>query len=118
MTQAQEMFLNCFTCDDCGYTTFAQKAVCAKCGSLKISPDQVIGKGTLLDFTVISFAPESYKDLAPYTSVLVELENGCRLFGIIKGENLDIPLGSPVTMVGRDEARGAIFFALDHGGPK
>jgi uncharacterized OB-fold protein len=113
MTQEQEMFINCFTCDDCGYTTFAQKVVCAKCTSSKISAVQVARKGTLVDFTVISFAPENYKDLAPFTSVLVQLENGCKLFGIIKGENLDIPLGSPVTMVGRDEARGTIFFELD-----
>ena len=113
MTPKQEMFINCFTCDDCGYTTIAQKVICAKCGGSKISGVQVAGKGKLVDFTVISFAPENYKDLAPFTSVLVQLENGCKLFGIIKGENLDIPLGSPVTMIGRDEERGAIFFELN-----
>ncbi len=113
MTQKQKMTIDCFTCDGCGHTTVAQKAVCSKCGGLKITAVKVEGKGKLVDYTTVTFAPENYKDLAPFTSVLVQLENGCKLFGIIKGENLDIPIGSPVTMVGRDEARGALFFALD-----
>jgi len=115
MTPTQKMSIDCFTCDNCGYTTVAQKMLCSKCGGSNITAVKVDGKGKLIDFTIVSFAPENYKDLAPYTSVLVLLENGCKLFGIIKGENSDILEGNPLTMVGRDETRGAIFFELDEG---
>ena len=113
MTQKQILSIDCFACDACGNTTVAQKAVCSQCGASKITAVKVAGRGKLIDFTIISFAPENYKDLAPYTSVLVQLENGCRLFGIMKGEHLDLPPDAPVKMVGRDEGRGAIFFELN-----
>ncbi len=66
-----------------------------------------------MDSTLVYYPPDEYKDLAPYTSVLVQLDNGCRLFAIIKGEHRDIDPGSPVTLVDKDEGRGAMFFQLD-----
>jgi len=91
----------------------AEKKVCPKCGGMEIATTQSDGKGRIVDSTLVYFPPDEYKDLAPYTSVLVQLDNGCRLFAIIKGEQREIDPGSPVTLVDHDEGRGAMFFRLD-----
>jgi uncharacterized OB-fold protein len=105
--------IDCYRCDNCGNTTLAEKKVCPKCGGVEIAVIQSEGKGQILDSTLVYFPPDEYKDLAPYTSVLVQLENGCRLFAIVKGAHGDTAPGSPVTLVDRDEIRGAMFFRLD-----
>jgi uncharacterized OB-fold protein len=91
----------------------AEKKVCPKCGGTEIATTQSDGKGRIVDSTLVYFPPDEYKDLAPYTSVLVQLDNGCRLFAIIKGEHRDIDPGSPVTLVDQDEYKGGMFFQLD-----
>ncbi|MFC2005933.1 Zn-ribbon domain-containing OB-fold protein [Chloroflexota bacterium] len=86
--------------------------VCHKCGSRDIEATQSEGKGRVIDFTTVYYPPEDYKDRVPYTSVLVQLNNGCKLFGVIDGEAKDISPGSPVAAVKRDEATGGIIFRL------
>ena len=112
MAQMHSMSIECYKCNSCGNTTLAAKKVCPRCGGTEISVIESDGKGQVIDFTIVYFPPDNYKDLAPYTSVLVQLDNGCRLFGIIRGECKDIPPGSLVTVVERDETRGGIFFRL------
>ena len=106
-------FIECHRCSQCGNTTLAEKKVCPKCGSREIVATQSDGKGCVVDSTLVYYPPDEYKDLAPYTSVLVQLGNGCRLFGMIKGEHKDINPGSPVSFVDQDECRGGMFFRLD-----
>jgi len=110
---AKNLFIECYRCKQCGNTTLAEKKVCPKCGGTEIATTQSDGKGRIVDSTLVYYPPDEYKDLAPYTSVLVQLDNGCRLFAIIKGEQRDIDPGSPVTLVDQDEGRGAMFFRLD-----
>ena len=106
------MSIECHKCNGCGYITLEQKRVCPRCGGMENSVIESDGKGRVIDFTTIYFPPDAYKELAPYTSVLVELSNGCKLFGIMSGEGKDLQPGSPVTMAGCDEERGGIFFHL------
>ena len=110
---AKNLFIECYRCKQCGNTTLAEKKVCPKCGGAEIATTQSDGKGRIVDSTLVYYPPDEYKDLAPYTSVLVQLDNGCRLFAIIKGEQREIDPGSPVTLADRDEGRGAMFFRLD-----
>ncbi len=112
MSPVQNMSIECQKCNVCGYITLERKRVCPKCGGLENTAIQSEGKGRLIDFTIIYFPPDAYKELVPYTSVLVQLSNGCKVFGIMKGEHKDLQQGSPVTMVGHDEAEGGIFFQL------
>jgi uncharacterized OB-fold protein len=109
----ENMFIECHRCNKCGNTTLAEKKVCPKCGGVEVAVTECEGKGRIVDSTLVYFPPEEYKDLAPYTSVLVQLENGCRLFAIVKGEHRTIDPGSPVKLVDRDEVRGAMFFELE-----
>ena len=109
----KNLLIECHRCKQCGNTTLAEKKVCPKCGGTEIATTPSDGKGRIVDFTLVYFPPDEYKDLAPYTSILVELDNGCRLFAMIKGEHSDIEPGSPVSLVGQDEYKGALFFQLD-----
>jgi len=113
MAMVKNLFIECHRCKQCGNTTLAQKKVCPKCGAAEIEPTQSDGKGRIVDSTLVYYPPDEYKDLAPYTSVLVQLDNGCRLFAMIKGEHRDIDPRSPVTLIDKDEDRGAFFFQLD-----
>ena len=109
----KNLFIECHRCEQCGNTTLAEKKVCPKCGGTEIATTQSDGKGRIVDSTLVYYPPDEYKDLAPYTSVLVQLDNGCRLFAMIKGEHRDIEPGSPVTLVDQDEYKGGMFFQLD-----
>ncbi len=113
MTKSQQTVpLDCFKCRNCGNVTVVPTRVCWKCASTDIETVQSQGKGEVVDFTTIYYPPDNYKGRAPYTSVLVRLSNGCRLFGVIDGEVKDISLGSPVSVVKYDESTGWFIFQL------
>ncbi len=113
MTQPQQtVSIECSKCNNCGNVTLSPKKACPKCGSTEIEMTQSQGKGEVVDFTTIYYPPDNYQDRAPYTSILVRLSNGCKLFGVIEGEVKDIPPGSPVTVVKHDEATGGFIFRL------
>jgi uncharacterized OB-fold protein len=84
--------------------------VCRKCGSTDIGTIKAKGQGKVVDFTVIYYAPDNYKAKAPYTSILVRLTNGCKLFGVIEGEAKGILPGDAVTLVKRDKDTGGFVF--------
>ena len=113
MTQSQpNVSLECFKCNNCGNATAESRKVCPKCGSTDIEISQSGGKGEVVDSTIVYYPPDNYKDRVPYTSILVRLSNGCKLFGVIEGEVKNISPGSPVTMVKQDEATGGFIFRL------
>jgi uncharacterized OB-fold protein len=112
MNQVQSVSIECYKCKSCGKITLDPKKVCSKCGGTEMEVIEADGKGKVLDFTIIYFPPDDYKDLAPYTSVLVQLNNGLKIFGLVEGEYHDIPLGAPARIVARDKVRGSIIFAL------
>lgn len=107
---ASNIYIECYKCKACGNVTLEKKIICPKCGGSEIASELSEGKGTVVDSTIVYFPPDNYKDIAPYTSVLVELDSGCRLFGIIGGEHRNLAPGNPVVAVSTDNERGGIFF--------
>jgi len=95
--------VECYQCSSCGHATLAAKLNCPQCGGDTVTKVSAPGKGKVLDFTTVYFPPENYKDRAPYTSVFVELDNGCKIFGIIEGETKDIEQGSPIRVANLNE---------------
>lgn len=102
--------LECSRCSQCGYVTQAVKKVCPNCGSAKIDRVQLEGRGEVLDFTTVYYPPDNYKDLTPYTSILVKLNNGCKVFGVIEGEAKGISIGSPVSLARHEVEKGRLIF--------
>lgn len=105
--------IDCFKCTACGKIYMTQKVVCSQCGEANIVPAQVEGRGILVDSTIVNYPPDNYKDMAPYTSILVQIPDGPRFFAMMEGAVPDIPPGSNVKMVAVDEVRGGMFFKLE-----
>jgi len=90
-------------CDECGYQTFPPRADCPECMSPDFSFKEYSGKGEVYTLTETAAAPVGFDDIAPYTVVVVELEEGGRLVGWL-GESLDlgaVKIGDPVQVVPR-----------------
>lgn len=100
----------CFRCSNCGYSSSTFKAVCPRCGIGEMSVFEGAKVGKIVDFVTVSFPPENLKHLGTYTSVLVRLENGCQIFGIISGESKDVKIGTPVVISSYDHDTKALFF--------
>ena len=89
------------TCKACGHTTFPPRADCGECMSPEFEFTEYSGKGTIWTYSTIAAAPTGFDDEAPYTVVVVELEEGGRLLGWL-GEGIpvdDVEIGMDVQVV-------------------
>jgi len=90
-------------CKQCGYKTFPPRADCPECLSPEFEYVEYSGRGEVYTYTKISAAPTGFDDDAPYTTVLVELEEGGRLVAW-QGDTIsdeEIEIGMPVQVVPR-----------------
>ena len=68
-------------CVGCGKVQKLARSACA-CGCVGLEWKSASGRGKVYAVTVVSRAPsDAFKPLAPYTLVLVDLEEGARLMG-------------------------------------
>ena len=82
---------------------------CFRCGSADVESTSVVATGNLYTFTKIWIAPAGREADAPYTVAVVELAGGLLLPArIVKGQDDDLAIGQPLTLVDRDEY-GYIF---------
>ena len=85
-------------CDGCGTLRFPATRYCASCGSAESSWETVSGRGTVSSwcrFHQVYF--EGFGNDVPYTVIVVELEEGPRLFSnLVDGPSDDIENGLPV----------------------
>jgi len=72
-------------CNECGTVLLPPKPMCTKCLSTNLKWIELEGAGKLLSYTVIYIAPEQFQSITPYTVGIVELQNGLRLPGMIRG---------------------------------
>ena len=69
-------------CSACGHAQTLARYACQRCGSDALSWHDASGLATVRALTVVSRAPsEDFRALAPYTLVIVELDEGPRLMG-------------------------------------
>lgn len=62
-------------CSGCGLLRFPPGAACPWCQSLESTWEQVTGKGTIYSYSVVMQAIQpGFRDWAPYTIILVELD--------------------------------------------
>ena len=72
-------------CENCGSVFVPPRPMCTNCFSKELAWTQLDTKGELITYTVIYIAPEQFQPLAPYAYGIVELKDGLRLPGMIKG---------------------------------
>jgi len=86
-------------CKECGKTHLPPRPMCDDCYSSEFEWVAIPTKGKLLTYTIIHIAPAQFQSVAPYTMGIVELENGLRLPGMIRGVPLEqIRIGMNLAM--------------------
>jgi len=100
----------CYSCNSCGYRSSAYKAVCPICRSTDMVALEGAKGGIVVDFVQVSIPPENLKDLGEYVSVLVKLDNGCQIFGIILEDPKNIKIGTSVVVSSFNNDTKEVFF--------
>jgi len=68
------------SCTACGAAQTLVRHACTRCGSMQLTWMDASGRGVVHAVTVVSRAPSAeFRELAPYTLVLVTLAEGPRL---------------------------------------
>ena len=102
----------CFRCNHCGYRSGILKAVCPQCGSEGMVAQEGVEKGEVVDFVPVAYPPENLKHLGSYVSVLVKLDNGCQIFGIVLENHDRVKIGIPVSIANFNHQTKELFFKL------
>lgn len=79
-------------CKKCGSTYFPPRADCKKYDHGTIKWTVLEGRGSLITFTKVFFAPPAFQGDAPYLLGLAELANGLRVFAPISPSVDQAPL--------------------------
>jgi uncharacterized OB-fold protein len=68
------------TCCECAGVQRHPRMACEHCGSPRLAWQNAGGQGSVFALTVVARAPsEAFRELVPYTLVLVDLDEGARL---------------------------------------
>ncbi len=84
-------------CQDCGTVNVPPKMACHKCTGNNMEVTELKGSGTIRTFTTINVAAEGRESEAPYTIVMVALDEGPWLMGNM---NID-PQKATMDIVGK-----------------
>jgi uncharacterized OB-fold protein len=97
-------------CNDCGTVTCPPKMTCQECTGTNLEITELSGKGKIATFTTSFVAPLARECEAPYTIVLVELEEGAWIMGNL----IDIdPAKVGMELIGRKVKLGFKVFPGD-----
>ncbi len=86
------------SCSNCGWRGSTFRATCPKCGDSDLVEAECLGVGKIIDFVPVLYPPENLKDLGQYVSVLVEFDEGFRMFGISLADPGDLCIGKSVVV--------------------
>ncbi len=67
-------------------------------------------RGEVVDFVPVAYPPENLKHLGAYVSVLVKLDNGCRIFGIVMEKPDLVKIGTAVAVSSFNPQTKELFF--------
>jgi uncharacterized OB-fold protein len=71
-------------CDNCGFTILPNVALCERCGSCAWTPFASTGRGAVYSYTAVHRPPEErFAARVPYVIVLVDLDDGPRIMGVL-----------------------------------
>jgi uncharacterized OB-fold protein len=86
-------------CKKCGKVHLPPRPLCDSCYSTDFEWTEIPTKGKLLTYTIIYVAPTQFQSMAPYAMGIVQLENGLKIPGMIRGIPLDqIRIGTKLGM--------------------
>jgi uncharacterized OB-fold protein len=91
-------------CAACGHAFYFARDFCPSCGAAAVAAEPVSGRGTVYAATLVARAPSpELRALAPYTILLVDLDEGVRMMahgesGLAIGDRVEAGF---VTFAGR-----------------
>jgi hypothetical protein len=86
-------------CLKCGRVHLPPRPLCSNCFSGDFEWTEIPTDGKLLTYTIIHIAPTQFQSMAPYATGIVQLSDGSKLPGIIRGVPLDeIKVGMELTV--------------------
>ena len=86
-------------CKQCGKVHLPPRPLCDNCFSNQFVWVELPHNGKLLTYTVIHVAPTQFQGMAPYAVGIVELEDGSRIPGMVRGVAPErIKVGMPLTI--------------------
>jgi uncharacterized OB-fold protein len=90
-------------CKKCGESFFPPRADCFNCLSAEIEWFEITGKGNLISYSTLSYAPSGFEQDLPYIVAVVQFDNNIKLFGRlskeIRPEEVEIGMALKVTPV-------------------
>jgi len=110
MSESEQTLPACYGCEKCGYRTARYKPLCRRCGHSRIIGITPSSAGSILDFIPTYYPPENLKNLGPYISVLVKLDNDCNMFGIMLEDAKMVEAGQNVVVDKFDRKNGLLVF--------
>ena len=94
-------------CKSCGHLMLPPRPLCNKCGSMDLRWRQYMGKGAVAAKTVIAVPLTRFQDRCPYGVVIVTLDEGVSISGLLLDENIDV--GSRVEAAYVKEENGVVL---------
>jgi uncharacterized OB-fold protein len=86
-------------CTKCGKVHLPPRPLCDDCYSKDFEWSEVPTRGRLVTYTVIHIAPAQFQSMAPYVMGIVQLADGSKILGIIRGVAPEhIKIGMELTM--------------------
>jgi uncharacterized OB-fold protein len=86
-------------CAACSAAIFYPRSICPKCGTPDPAWEVSKGAGRVYACTTVHRAPPAFADKAPYTILLVDLDEGFRMMGGLVAEGgAEISIGDRVTV--------------------
>ena len=86
-------------CKKCGKVHLPPRPLCDNCFSKEFEWKEIPQKGKLLTYTVIHVAPTQFQSMTPYAVGIIQLENGAKIPGMIRGVALEqIKIGMALTI--------------------
>lgn len=76
-------------CRKCGKVHLPPRPFCDECFSNEFEWKEIPRKGKLLTYTIIHVAPVQFQSMAPYAVGIIQLEDGIRIPGMIRGVALE-----------------------------
>ena len=76
-------------CTKCGKLHLPPRPLCDNCFSKEFEWTEIPTKGNLLTYTIIHVAPTQFQSMAPYAMGIVQLEDGSKIPGMIRGAPLE-----------------------------
>jgi uncharacterized OB-fold protein len=99
-------------CKKCGKSFFPPRADCCICLSREMEWFEIIGKGQLISYSTLNYAPTGFEEDLPYTVALVQFGNDLKLFGRLSEEIKaeEIKAGMRLKVITRELPNGHITY--------